>query len=147
MEKIILKHLTVTGFAKGIDISECEMLEKQLDRAQIKLVATKKEVTEIKEKLSKAVAESLKKLEEKQIKTNEHIESDENEKSSFGFDDVKSTYNKTINELEAKRNEIQKKLSDYRADGTEKWELFKHKLDHDLEELGKVLKGFTTQAK
>lgn len=145
MEKIILKHITVTGFAKGVDLSECEMLEEKLDRAQIKLVAAQKEVSEIKEQLSKAVEESLKKLEEEENKSNVSIESDKNEESSFGFDDIKSKYNKTIVEIEAKKTEIQKRLSEYRADGTEKWETFKHKLNHDLEELGKALKGFTTK--
>jgi hypothetical protein len=123
------------------------MLEKQLDNAQIKLDTAKKEVTEIKEKLSKAVVESLKKIEEKQNKTNGLIEYDENKEYSFGFDHIKSKYHKTIIEFEAKKNDIQNKLSEYRDDGTEKWETFKNKLDHELEELGKTLKGFTSITK
>jgi hypothetical protein len=145
MEKIILKHLTVTGFAKGIDLSKCEALEKKLDNAQTKLVAAQKEVSETKEKLSIAVAESLKKLEEKENKITNDIESESNDDSSFGFEDIKASYTNTMAELEAKKNEIQKKLGEYKADGTEKWGTFKQKLNHDLEELGKALKGFTTK--
>lgn len=40
-----------------------------------------------------------------------------------------------------------KKIEEFKADGTEKWDSFKHKLNHDLEELGTALKGFTTHAK
>jgi cell division septum initiation protein DivIVA len=145
MEKIILKHLTVTGFAKGIDLSRCEALEKKLESAQIKLVAAQKEVNETKEKLSIAVAESLKKLEEKENKMIKDIKSTSNDDSAFGIEDIKATYTHTMAELEAKKNEIQKKLSEYRADGTEKWDSFKQNLNQDLEELGKALKNFTTK--
>ena len=145
MEKIILKHLTVTGFAKGIDLSKCEALEKKLESSQIKLVAAQKEVNETKEKLSIAVAESLKKLEEKENKMTKNIESESNDDSAFGFEDIKASYTNTMAELEVKKNEIQKKLSEYRADGTVKWDSFKLKLNQDLEELGKALKNFTTK--
>ena len=36
---------------------------------------------------------------------------------------------------------------DTETDGTEKWGSFKQKLNHDLEELGKALKGFTEHAR
>lgn len=100
MEKIILKHLTVTGFAKGIDLSKCEALEKKLESSQIKLVAAQKEVNETKEKLSIAVAESLKKLEEKENKMTKNIESESNDDSAFGFEDIKASYTNTMAELD-----------------------------------------------
>ena len=46
-----------------------------------------------------------------------------------------------------RKNEIKKRIEEYKSDGSEKWDSFKHKLNHDLEELGKALKGFTAHAK
>ena len=48
--------------------------------------------------------------------------------------------------LELRKNKIKKKIEEYNAEGTENWDSFKHKLNHDLEELGIALKGFVTKS-
>ncbi len=149
MKKIILKHLTVKGFVKGEDLTNCEKLEKKLDEAKIKLKVAKKEVSEAKQKLNIALEESLIKIENdknelKNIKNNEA--GDSKLSSVFSSEQIKVKYEETMAELELRKNEIKKRIEEYKSDGSEKWDSFKHKLNHDLEELGKALKGFTTHA-
>jgi len=49
-------------------------------------------------------------------------------------------------DLELKKDVIKKKISEYKDDGYEKWETFKHNLSGDMDELGKALKGFITHS-
>ena len=48
--------------------------------------------------------------------------------------------------LELRKDKIKKKIEEYNAEGTEQWDSFKLKLNHDLDELGKALKGFVTKS-
>jgi len=50
-------------------------------------------------------------------------------------------------ELELRKNKIKKKIEEYNTEGTENWDSFKHKLNHDLEKSGIALKGFVTKSK
>jgi hypothetical protein len=150
MEKTILKHLTITGFVKGEDLTNCELLEKKLDKAKEKLKIAKDEVSKVKQELDIAVEESLKKIEinKKELSNiGKNGDEDPTFSSTLRLDDVKAKYEQTIAQLELKKNEIAKKIEDYKSDGSEKWDTFKHKLNHDIEELGKALKGFVTSEK
>ena len=49
--------------------------------------------------------------------------------------------------LELKKNKTKNKIEEYNAEGTENWDAFKLKLNHDLEELSTALKGFVTKSK
>ena len=42
--------------------------------------------------------------------------------------------------------QIKKKIEEFNAEGSENWNSFKNKLNHDLEELGAALKGFVTKS-
>ncbi len=146
MKKTILKHLTIHGFVKGQDLTNRELLESKLDLAKDKLKKAKKEVSKVKQELNSAVEESYKKIENEKkelrnIKTN--ATGDPIFSSVDISEQIKTKYNQTLSELELKRNDMKKKMDAFKADGTEKWKAFKHKLNHDLEELGKALKGFS----
>ena len=68
MKKKIFKHLTVSGYAKGMDLSECGLLTKTLEDAQNKMSDAKKNVKTAKQKLNHALENSIKKMEnEKKI--------------------------------------------------------------------------------
>ena len=43
MKKNILKHLTVVGFANSTDLSNCEILENELNEAKGRFKLAKKE--------------------------------------------------------------------------------------------------------
>jgi hypothetical protein len=56
-------------------------------------------------------------------------------------------YEKKLAELEQKVIDFKKKLLEYTEGGKDKWETFKRKFTHDLEELGKALKNFGVKSK
>ena len=149
MEKAILKHLTINGFVKGEDLTNCESLENKLTIAKNKLKQAKKEVSKVKQELNTAIEESLRKIENEKNEL-KNIKNNKNDESIFSAvvikEQIKTKYDETLAELELKKNEMKKNIDAYRADGTEKWESLKNKLNHDLEELGKALKGFKMHA-
>jgi DNA anti-recombination protein RmuC len=150
MKRQILNHLTANGFVKSEDLTTLELLEKKLDKAKEKLQIAKDEVTHARQELNTAIEESLKKIETNKkelINIRKNEDEDPSFSSTYGLDDVKAKYEQTIAQLELKKNEIAKKIEGYKSDGSEKWDTFKHKLNHDLEELGKALKGFAMPEK
>jgi hypothetical protein len=56
-------------------------------------------------------------------------------------------YEKKLVELEQKTSDMKKKLEKYKEEGKDKWDSFKLKFNHDLDELGKALKNFTVKSK
>ncbi|MDA3952952.1 MAG: hypothetical protein PF485_04855 [Bacteroidales bacterium] len=65
MKKNILKHLTVTGFANNTDLTNCEILENELNEAKGRLKLAKKDVKDAKQKLNQALEEVINKIENK----------------------------------------------------------------------------------
>ena len=148
MKKNILKHLTVEGFANSSDISNCEILEKELKEAKGRFKRAKKDVKDAKQKLNQALEEVLNKIEnkKKEIKeTQSNLDNDPESSSASNIENIKSKYDEAMVALEIRKNKIKNKIEEYNAEGTENWDSFKHKLNHDLDELGKALKGFTTK--
>ena len=150
MKKKILKHLTVTGFANSTDLSNCEILENELNEAKGRFKLAKKDVKDAKQKLNQALEEVINKIEnkKKEIKeTQSNLVNDPESSSEFNFENIKSKFDEAMVALELRKNKIKKKIEEFNADGTENWDSFKHKLNHDLEELGIALKGFVTKSK
>ena len=150
MKKNILKHLTVVGFAKKTDLSTIEILENDLIEAKSRFKLAKKDVKEAKQKLNLALEEVIDKIENKKKKireTQSNLVGEPESTSTFNMDNIKSNYDEAMDALELRKNKIKKKIEDYNAEGAEKWDSFKHKLNHDLEELGIALKGFVTKSK
>lgn len=59
----------------------------------------------------------------------------------------RSQYEAKLYELEQKNTDLKKKLDDYKDGGKDKWVSFKNEFGHDMEELGKALKDFTSSNK
>lgn len=149
MKKSILKHLTVTGFASSSDLSNCEVLEKELNEAKGRLKLAKKDVKNAKQKLDMALEEVIIKIDtkKKELKeTQDSLGADSESSSVFNVENIKSKYDEAMDALELRRSKIQMKIEEYNAEGSENWDSFKHKLNHDLEELGTALKGFVTKS-
>lgn len=149
MKKNILKHLTVSGFANSSDLSTCEVLEKEFNEAKGRAKLAKKEVKVARQKLDQALEEVINKIEirKKELKeTQSKLVKDPESFSSFNMENIRSRYDEAMVLLELRKNKIKKKIEEYSADGSENWDSFKHKLNHDLEELGTALKGFVTKS-
>lgn len=150
MEKKIFKHLTVKGFVRRTDLTTCELMEKRLDEAKAKLKNAKKDVKAAKQKLNQALEEAILKIENKKkdIKeTQNNIIDDPDSSSVLSIENIKLKFEETMVELELRKNKIKKEIEEYTDEGSENWDSFKHKLNHDLEELGIALKGFGTKYK
>ena len=150
MKKEILKHLTVTGFANNTDLSNCEALENELNEAKARLKLAKKDVKDAKQKLNQGLEEVINKMEsqkEELEETQSNLVNDSESSSTSNMENIKSKYDEAMVALELRKNKIKKKIEEYNAEGTENWDSFKHKLNHDLEELGLALEGFVTKSK
>jgi prefoldin subunit 5 len=150
MKKNILKHLTVAGFASSSDLSNCEVLEKELTEAKGRFKLAKKDVKDAKQKLNLALEEVITKIEtkKKELKeTQDSLGADSESSSDFNMETIKSKYDEAMVALELRKNKIKKQIDEYNSEGTENWDSLKQKLNHDLEELGTALKGFVTKSK
>lgn len=56
-------------------------------------------------------------------------------------------YENKLAELEQKTSDMKKKLEEYKEEGKEKWDSYKLKFNHDMDELGKALKNLTIKSK
>ncbi|MDA3890749.1 MAG: hypothetical protein PF517_03690 [Salinivirgaceae bacterium] len=149
MRKNILRHITVEGFAQSSDLSNYENLEKEFVAAKGRFKLAKKDVKVAKKNLNAALEEIITEIEVKKKKieeTQNNMEDSDNSSSVFNSENIKSMYEKTMAELEIRKDNIKKNIEEFNEDGTE-WDSFKHKLNHDLEELGSALKGFVTKSK
>jgi prefoldin subunit 5 len=148
-EKKILKHLTVTGFTNSEDLSNCEVLETELNEAKGRLKLAKKDVKEAKQKLNLALEGVITKIEtkKKELKeTQDSLGTDSESSSIFNMENITSKYDEAMSALEVRKNKIKKQIEEYNSEGAENWDSFKKKLGHDLEELGTALKGFVTKS-
>jgi chromosome segregation ATPase len=57
--------------------------------------------------------------------------------------EAKADYRNKIAALEQKNTDMKKRLDDYKADGKDKWEIFKAEFGRDMDELGKAFKDLT----
>jgi hypothetical protein len=143
MKKLIFKHLTVSGYVKGLDLSDCESLTKNLEDAQDKMTDAKKKVKTAKQELNHALEDSIKKMENKK-KIENKIQNGLKSPFTAVFNnkEFKGKYKKKLIELERIKNDMKKKLEEYKSDGTDTWDLFKRELGHDLEEIEKTVRNF-----
>jgi len=148
MKKNSLKHLTVTGFATGTDLSDCDLLESKHKEAKDRLKLAEKDVKDAKQKLNLALEEKVNKIEnrKKKIKeTQSNLVHNPASSSAINIENIKSKYDEAMLALELRKNEIKKKIEDYSEGGTENWDSFKQILNQDLEELGTALNGFLSK--
>jgi hypothetical protein len=145
MKKIILKHLTVTGYMKAIDLTDSQLLVKKLEDARNEMQNAKKKVKAAKQELNQALEDSIRKIEDEKVTVNK-IQNIEGVRhtfpSVFKNKEFKAKYEKKLASLEEKKNDIKQKLEEYKSDGTAKWELFKNELYLDLEEIERTVKNF-----
>ncbi|MDM8162054.1 hypothetical protein QUH73_19710 [Labilibaculum sp. K2S] len=147
MNKNILRHITVEGFAHSSDLSNCELLEKEFNEAKDRFKLAKKEVKTAKKKLNVALDQIITKIENKKKETQNNLDDNSGSSSVFNGENIKSKHEETMVELEVMKDRIKKKIEEYNTKGTENWDSFKHKLNYDLEELGAALKSFVTKSK
>lgn len=131
-------------------LMSCNNSAKNLEDAQENVTEAKNNVVEAQDELADAHAayladvENYRELTEARIKRNSAIMADLRSKAAYGKNQTKEAYNKSIDALEQKNNELQNQMSAYKADRIEDWESFKEEFNHDMEELDNGFKSLGT---
>ena len=81
---------------------------------------------------------------EQQIRDNENRIAAFKAKMEESGTKMKAKYNKEIPGLEKANRRMQKKLEDYKNDGTSSWEQFKRGFDNEMDNIGKAVKELTS---
>jgi|GEM_PF-2389436 len=147
MKKTILEHLTVTGYAEGIDLTDSEVLAKNLKDAKVKVQEAKKSAKKAKQELNQALKDSLKKIKkekdsEKKISNYGKRFTDFKSELTKETDALKTNYLSMVGKIERKESDMKMKLNQYKEKGKGKWKSFKHELNNDLDGIEKTLKDF-----
>ena len=74
MKNKILKHLTIMGYMKRVDLSDCESSAKKLEDAKDKMKDAKNNIKVAKEELNVALGNSIKKIEQEKKAENKIFE-------------------------------------------------------------------------
>lgn len=59
-------------------------------------------------------------------------------------DDAKADYQKRLEVLEQKNNNLKEKINSYKEEGKEKWDTFKAEFSHDIDELAQAFWDLST---
>lgn len=145
MKKPILK-LTAIVVTASLLITSCNTPAEKVEHAQ-------DNVSEANEDLNKANEAYLADVETYRTVTADKINA--NNQSIIDFNtrienkknEAKADYKKKVAELDAKNNDMKKRMEDYKADNKENWESFKTEFNHDMDELGKAFTDLTVNNK
>jgi hypothetical protein len=134
--------LAVTGLVTSVSVLSCNDSSQETESAQNNNIDSTKIKDSINTEYMKEIAD-YKKQTEDTISGYEKSIADFKVRIKGEKDLVKADYNKKIAELEHKTTDMKKKMDDYKADGKEKWELFKTQFSHGMDELGKAFTDLT----
>jgi len=134
--------IVISAFMFGTVLISCNSPSEKLAEA-------KKEVNEANVNFDKANEENIKDMENFKREAAEKIEANERSVAEFKARikhekaEAKVDYEKKIDALEEKNNDMKKRMDDYKADGQEKWATFKDEFNQSMNELGKAFKDLT----
>lgn len=143
MKKSILV-IAASTFITGAILTSCNTSAEKVENAQ-------NNVTEANKDLDKANKEYLADIENYKKETADKIAANDQSITEFNVrienekKEAKADYKKKIAELEQKNSDMKKKMDDYKAEGKEKWEIFKTEFSHDMDELGNAFKDLTVK--
>jgi hypothetical protein len=150
MKKTILKHLTVSGYAEAVDLTDGDLLTKKLQDAKSNMQDAKNNVEKAKQELNQALKDSIKEIKkESKVQMDIHKKGSAEYKLEFSLerDELKAKYHKMMDTLERKGSEMKTKLDKYKELGKGKLKTFKRDLNNDLDVIEKTLKDFVTDNK
>ena len=143
MKKLLTVFLTTSVLSLFI-LTSCSTPAEKVVNAEYK-------VTDANKDLDKANTEYLADITSYRKETADKIAA--NDKSIADFNarianekkDAKADYKNKIDALEKKNSDMKKRMDDYKADGKDKWEIFKIEFSHDMDGLGKAFKDLTVK--
>ena len=143
MRNIIIV-LAAAGLVTSVSILSCNDTSQNTETVQNNI----NDSTKIKDSIN---TEYLKDMETYKKQTADRISANDSSIASFKErikhekKEAKVEYDQKIVELEQKNTDMKKKIDDYKAEGKEKWEIFKKEFGHGMDELGKAFKDLTAK--
>ena len=149
MKQTFIK-IAFVAFMGGILITGCQPSTKKVENAKEDLDEAKEEVVVAKQVFNQAVKDSLeqfRKDSEVRISDNEKMIAEIKANLSQKQKATQVKYEKTVAELEQQNRNLKQKLADYKDEEESKWQSFKREFNHDMDELGKSIKGLVVDDK
>jgi hypothetical protein len=143
MKKSILA-LAACTFITGAVLTSCNTPAEKVENAQENVIQANKDLDQANQEYL-ADIDNYRMETASRIAANEQTIAEVNAGMEHERKAVRAEHKKKIAELEQKNREMKKKLADYKAEGKEKWEIFKAEFSHDMDELGKAFKNITVK--
>ena len=140
----------ISGFTAGILLTGCDSSAKKVENAEIKVQDAKEKVAEAQMNLNNSRQDSITEYQKFRKEAEEKIFAHDKSIAEFKgriASDERATrvdYEMKIAQLEKQNRDLKKMLDDYKEEGLEKWDAFKTKFNHNMDDLGKAFKAFTT---
>lgn len=116
----------------------CSSPSQKVENAKADLKDAKQEQLD-----SIADYELFKQQSEERIANNEKIIADFKASRAANKKAIKDSEQRMIDELEQRNINMRKKIIEYKENGKDEWAAFKTEFGHDMDELGKAIKGLT----
>lgn len=146
--------VTCLALVAGFLLVACQDNSKKEAIAKEQVDAAKENLDEAKEDLTNARnAATQQEWDDFKANTNATIAQNETRIAELKADLKKTgksmdeTYQKKLEDLETKNQEMKIKMTNYKNDASSDWNSFKEESKHDLDELGKAFKNFTVNNK
>lgn len=133
MKHSILIVGTFTAIVFGL-LNSCDNSSERVEKAQKDLNEAEQELKEANEAYLIDV-DNYRNQTADRISSNEKIIADFNLRIDEQKKEAKDDYKKKIAELDQKNTDMKRRMDNYRADGKQKWELFKSEFSEDMYKL------------
>jgi hypothetical protein len=143
MRKQIFKTAILTIMVGAI-LTGCETPAEKVEKAAINVNEANKELDQAQADYASDI-ESFRKLSDDKIAANEKSMAEFEARIANEKKEAKVDYDKKIMELQQKNIDMKKRIDDYKADGKDKWELFKAGFTKDMDKIKESLKDLTAE--
>jgi outer membrane murein-binding lipoprotein Lpp len=145
-------NLVIIVFVTGTFLTGCQSSAKKVENAEDKVQDAKEKVIDAKQDLNKVLNDSIqlfKKESEEKLIANDKSITELKEKILKEKKEHRAKDEKKLAVLEQKNNHLRKRLADYdyNEQAKNRWTSFRSEFSHDMDELGRALKGFTVKSK
>lgn len=143
MKNVIL-GLAVIGLITSVSILSCNTPEQKVENAQNKVDQANKD-------LDTANAQYLADIEKYRKETADKIAANDSSITRFRMrienekGEAKEDNETKIAVLEKKNTDMKKRMDDYKAEGKDKWQIFKAEFSRGMDELGESFKDLTSK--
>jgi phage protein D len=142
MKKTIFK-ITAIALLTSTTFIRCNTPAEKVEKAEENVAEANKDLDKAKEEYLTDI-ETYKKETDTKIAANNQSLIDFRTRIANEKQAAKDEYEKKIAELDKKNTDMKKMLDDYKAEGKEKWDLFKNDFNNEMDKINRSMKDLTT---